>query len=200
MPPTTGPGSRGKPATRRTLLSRRDGLTETERVDKSARIAEAAIELLEERLPAGAIVALYAAKGSEVDPAAIDAAARAAGLVVVYPRVVDHDRVLAFHRATLEELVVGRFGLREPAADARAVAIEDVAAFVIPGLAFDRGGGRIGWGHGHYDATLALARPEALRIGLAFDCQIVGAVPRDAHDALLHVIISEAATHLVAEG
>ena len=66
----------------------------------------------------GAVVALYSAKGSEVDTAQIDGFARGQGLVVAYPRVIANDRRLAFHAVGLDELAPARFGLREPSADA----------------------------------------------------------------------------------
>jgi 5-formyltetrahydrofolate cyclo-ligase len=140
---------------------------------------------------------MYAAKGSEVDTAAIDEGARARGFVVAYPRVIGDARTLAFHAARIDELVPARFGLREPLAGAPAIELPGIAAFLMPGLAFDRRGGRIGWGRGHYDATLAAA-PDALRVGLAFDFQLVDGVPCEAHDAPLHVIITEVATYTVA--
>jgi 5-formyltetrahydrofolate cyclo-ligase len=160
-------------------------------------ICDAANALLAARLSAGSVVALYAAKGSEVETTRIDAFARGAGLTVAYPRVLD-GRVLAFGRASLDELAPSRFGLREPAADAPQIAADEIAVFIVPGLAFDRAGGRIGWGRGHYDATFAAASPSALRIGLAYECQVVEQVTREAHDVALHVIITEAATHVVA--
>lgn len=187
-----------KPDTRRTLLSRRDALTERERTEKSAAICVRAGMLLEERCPRGALVALYARKGSEVEPVSLDFALRLAGFRIAYPRVVQDDRVLAFSAVTVDDLVPSRWGLREPAADAPRVPLEEVAAFVLPGLAFDRAGGRVGWGKGHYDATLAAARAGALSIGLAFECQLVERVPREAHDVALGAIITEVATHVVA--
>lgn len=193
MPSHDLPGPRGKPVTRRAVLARRDALTVEQRAAASAEIARRAAALVT-ALPARGTIALYAAKGSEVDTAALDAIARAHGRVV-YPRVVASERRLAFHVALPDQLVAGRFGLREPAGDPRTqVELTAIDAFVVPGLAFDRGGGRIGWGHGHYDATLAAA-PSALRIGLAFECQLVDAVPRDPHDMLLHAVITEAATY-----
>jgi 5-formyltetrahydrofolate cyclo-ligase len=84
--------------------------------------------------------------------------------------------------------------LREPIA--QPLPLEDIRAFVMPGLAFDREGGRIGWGKGHYDATIT--GTSALRVGLAFDCQVIDSVPREAHDALLDAIITETTTHVVA--
>jgi 5-formyltetrahydrofolate cyclo-ligase len=195
-PVSSSPSSR-KPATRRTLLARRDALSEAERAERSAKIAEGAVALLEKHIEAGSVIGLYAAKGSEVDTTAVDEAARARGLVVAYPRVLADACPLAFHAARLDELVPARFGLREPTPGAPAIELAGIAAFFLPGLAFDRAGGRIGWGRGHYDATLAAA-PRALRVGLAFDFQLVDAVPSEAHDAPLHAIITEVATYTVA--
>src|SRR5262249_22542613 len=161
--------------------SRRDALSERERAAGSEKIAEHVMALLGARLAPGAIVAMYAAKGSEVDTARIDERARANGFRPVYPRIVERDRVLAFHEVRIDELVLTRWGVREPVASAHAVERAGIAAFLLPGLAFDRAGGRVGWGMGHYDATLDGA-PHGLRIGLAFDCQIVERVPREPHD------------------
>ena len=184
---------RGKPVTRRTVLSRRDALTAGERASAEARIVDEVMGLLA-TVPAGSVIGLYAAKGSEVATAAIDARARAAGLRVAYPIVESGARELGFAEARVDELVPGPFGLREPAASTERVPLADVAAFVIPGVAFDRSGGRIGWGRGHYDATLASA-PAALRIGLAFECQVLDRVERDPHDAVLHHVVTEVASY-----
>lgn len=172
-------------------------MTAAERAAASAVICDAANAVLAAQLSPGQVVALYAAKGSEVDTTRIDGFARGRGLVVAYPRVNGRARVLAFHAVRPEALAPSRFELREPSADAPAVAIEDIAAFVVPGLAFDRTGGRLGWGRGHYDATFAAA-PRALRIGLAYERQVLERVAREAHDVALHIIITEVATHVVA--
>lgn len=194
---STSTSSRSKRVTRRALLAQRDALSEAERASWSKKIAEAADALLAREATRGGVVALYAAKGSEVDTTAIDAAARARGLLVAYPRVVGDGLTLAFHVARIEELVPARFGLREPPLYAPAVEIGAISVFFVPGLAFDRFGGRVGWGRGHYDATLAAA-PSARRVGLAFDLQVVNGVPCEAHDAPLHVILTEVAIYTVA--
>lgn len=185
------PALRAKPSTRRTMLSRRDAMPAAERATASAEIARRTGELLDR----ATTVALYAPKGSEVGTEAIDAGVRAAGGRVVYPRIPEHERRLAFHAARVDELVPARFGLREPTADATTqVELDEIDVFVVPGLAFDRAGGRIGWGHGHYDATLAAA-PRALTIGIAFECQLVDEVPHDPHDVRLHFVVSELDTY-----
>jgi len=173
------------------LLSRRDALTERERTAGSRVICARAAEMIVGRCGEGAMVALYAHKGSEVETTALDEALRAGGFRVVYPRVIEVSRVLSFYEVSIDALVASRWGLREPASTETPVALEDIAAYVIPGLAFDRGGGRVGWGKGHYDATLAAKRDGALTIGLAFECQIVENVPRESHDVALDVVITE---------
>jgi 5-formyltetrahydrofolate cyclo-ligase len=174
------------------VLSLRDGLSAEQRATASAMIAQRASELLVDRQ----VVALYAPKGSEVDTLAIDENLRARGTRVVYPRIVDDQRVLAFHEVWPDKLVAARFGLHEPRADWRnQVGLVEIDAFVVPGLAFDRAGGRLGFGRGHYDATLAAASPSALRVGLAFEAQLVDDVPGEAHDIALNVIVTEAASY-----
>ncbi len=193
-PTSTG---RSKRSTRQTLLAARDAMSADTRALVARQIAERVNGLVDVMLPVGSVLALYAPKGSEVDTRLLDGHARSHGIRVVYPRVVDGQRVLAFHEVVPRELEVsGRFGLREPRADAPVVALGDITAFVVPGLAFDRAGGRIGWGRGYYDATLAGA-PGALRIGLAFACQVVESIAREPHDAPMHYLITEVATHAV---
>lgn len=171
-------------------------MTEEARAEASIRIAERAVKELE-GLVAGQLVALYAAKGSEVETRELDRVAHERGLVVVYPRVMEGTRVLEFCVAKHDDLVVARFGLREPAAFERTVELGEIAVFFVPGVAFDRQGARLGWGRGHYDATLAKAKPEARRVGLAFECQLAEHIDKEAHDAPMHVIVTEVATHVV---
>ncbi len=178
------------------LLALRDALTPATRTSASRSIADRATALLDVKLPQGSLVALYAAKGTEVETAEIDGHAGSHGMRVAYPRIVPGDRRLAFHEVPRQELVIARFGLREPRPDAPAVALDQITAFVIPGIAFDRAGGRIGWGRGYYDATLE-AVPSALRIALAFECQLVPHIGREPHDMPVHYIITEVATYAV---
>jgi 5-formyltetrahydrofolate cyclo-ligase len=180
----------GKAGLRRQLLSRRDHLSAGFRSRAAAALVQRAAAALD-ALPAGAVVGLYHAKGSELDVAALDARARRLGVRVAYPRVVPGQRALAFHQVTPAQLQVGRFGLREPSADAERVAPGDVAVFFVPGIAFDEYGGRLGWGKGYYDSTFAGA-PQAMRFGVAFECQVVTRVPQTAHDIPLHLLFTEA--------
>lgn len=188
--PSNPQGPRPKSVTRRTALARRDALTPSERAAASLAIGSRAASVL----PGAGVVALYAPKGSEVATAGLDAALRARGIGVAYPRVIPGGLRLDLHLVTIDALVPGTFGLREPAADAARVDLATITAFCVPGLAFDRTGGRVGWGRGYYDATLAAA-PAAMRVGLAFECQLLDAVPAEAHDIKLHHVITELASY-----
>lgn len=197
-PTTPGPGGgpRGKRATRQTLLALRDALTPGARSEASRQAADRVNALIDAKLPPGSVIALYAAKGTEVETLAIDGHAGTHGMRVVYPRIVPGDRRLAFHEVASADLVAATFGLREPRPAAPVVALDQITAFVIPGIAFDRAGGRIGWGRGYYDATLEAA-PAALRIGLAFECQLLDRIAHEPHDIAVHYIITEVATYAV---
>jgi 5-formyltetrahydrofolate cyclo-ligase len=95
---------------------------------------------------------------------------------------------LAFH--VTRELHPARFGLLEPAADSPEALPQRIDVFVVPGLGFDARGARLGYGKGFYDSALAAA-PRALRIGVAFDCQIVHEIPEHAGDQRVDVIVTE---------
>jgi 5-formyltetrahydrofolate cyclo-ligase len=143
------------------------------------------------RLAGARRVALFAAVGSELDATAVARGLRARGVEIVYPRVVRGARRLEFHLVGDEsELVPGAFGIPEPAADAPVAPVQSIDAFVVPGLAFDAGGARIGWGRGYYDRSLAAA-PERLRIGYCFECQLVPEVPLEPSDLPMHAIVTE---------
>ncbi len=89
------------------------------------------------------------------------------------------------------KLAEGHFGIREPV-ERLPVFVWDVDAFVIPGLAFDARGSRLGFGGGYYDAILAKANRRALKIALCYDWQILEEpLPQQAHDMPVDWVVSE---------
>jgi len=92
-------------------------------------------------------------------------------------------------------LVQGPFNVPEPASCERyPVFLEEIDLVVVPGVAFDKEGGRIGFGGGFYDRLLVRfseIKNEVKFVGLAFECQIVERVPREQHDVLVDFIITE---------
>jgi len=136
-------------------------------------------------------VALYSPLGSEIDPGSISARAAATGKRVLYPRVVPNERRLVFAACPPEDLVAGPLGTREPPPQAPTVPLASIDLVVVPGLAFDSAGRRLGRGRGFYDTTLAALGQGTLRVGLAFELQIIPVVPHEPHDSPLDVVVTE---------
>lgn len=130
----------------------------------------------------------------EVATDGIVEAALASGRRVFCPRVVrGPDRLESYEIRSLDELIPGPRGLREPdPARARRVAEEEIGLVLVPGIAFDRRGHRIGFGAGFYDRFLgALGAPT---VGLAFSLQIVHRVPCAKRDVPADWIVTEEET------
>jgi 5-formyltetrahydrofolate cyclo-ligase len=143
------------------------------------------------------VVALYAAQPFEVPTEALHALVRQLGHRVVYPRVVKGERVLEF--CEVEDLgsLAVRGGLREPNAAARKVALIEISLFVVPGVAFTLDGDRLGRGGGHYDATLAAARPDAFKVGLTFSDCIEDSLLVSDSDVQMDAIVSDEGLSMV---
>jgi len=102
---------------------------------------------------------------------------------LAWPRVADSKRAhLTLHICEESELALGSFGLREPRADAPQVTLADVDIVLVPGLAFDRSGYRVGYGGGYYDRLLADAPTTLLTLGLCFREVFFPKIIHDAHD------------------
>jgi 5-formyltetrahydrofolate cyclo-ligase len=156
--------------------------------------AAGAIALRLEALPAWAAartVALYAPMGGEVDTAEIARRAAAAGKRVAWPRLERGGRELGFAACAAEELVEGPLSTREPPPGTPLLPPMEIDLVVVPGVAFDPAGRRLGRGRGHYDATLAALPRGAVRVGLAFELQVVASVPEAPHDAPLDAVVTE---------
>lgn len=137
-------------------------------------------------------VLLYAALAEEADPSPLVPVLVERGKRLLYPRVAGDDLELVAAR-DVTALAIGYRGIAEPAGPRVDPAQVDLA--VIPGVAFDLLGGRLGQGGGHYDRLLPLLPDGCLRVGLCFSCQVVPFVPRDAHDEPVDVVVTERATY-----
>ncbi len=191
---------------RRAMIARRDALDLDVRAAKSAAICARLVELLD-RSDAAAprIVAVYAAMGSEVDPAAFAAAAAKRGWRVAYPCMFSATDAAACGQCMCMRAVAADDASAAPfiAHPTRAFAATDIDSsrfpivpaekldmVVVPLVAFDRTGARLGYGGGCYDRYLPMLSPVCQIIGIAFDEQRVGHVPTDAHDLPLSHIVS----------
>lgn len=191
---------------RRAVIARRNAIDLDVRAAKSAAICARLVELMD-RLGAAAprTVAVYAAMGSEVDPAAFAAAAVARGWRVAYPCMLSATDAMACGQRMCMRVVSAGDASEAPfiAHPTRAFAATDVDSIrfpivpakaldmvVVPLVAFDRTGARLGYGGGCYDRYLPILSPACLIVGIAFDEQRVGHVPTDAHDLPLPHIVS----------
>ncbi len=195
-----------KAGLRQAVIARRDAIDLDVRTAKSAVICAQLVELLD-RLDAAAphTVAAYAAMGSEVDPAAFAAAAAARGWRVAYPCMLSAIDAAACDQRMCMRAVAGGDASAAPfiAHPTRAFAAMDIDSsrfpivpaealdmIIVPLVAFDRAGARLGYGGGCYDRYLPVLSPACQIIGIAFDEQRVDGVPADAHDLPLPHIIS----------
>lgn len=140
------------------------------------------------------VVAGYWPLGSELDPRGILHDLQSAGITVALPISGERGQALTFRRwSPGSAMVTGRYGIAEPAAE-NPLLLPTVV--LVPLLAFDRKGGRLGYGAGYYDRTLEALRAQAgersvLAIGLAFAVQELAVVPVGGHDQPLDRIVTE---------
>lgn len=133
----------------------------------------------------------YAAFGSEVS---LDDYLVALGRTraVHLPWVDGEDLAIARVRDWEADLRPGWRGLREPRPGwRRSVSPDQLDAVLVPGVAFDRRGQRLGYGGGHFDRLLARVRPGTVVVGVAFGAQVVDHVPTEAHDIPVDVVVTE---------
>lgn len=191
---------------RRAAIARRDALDLDVRAAKSADICVRLVELLRRSDPAAPhTVSAYAAMGSEVDPAAFAAAAAKHGRRVAYPCMLSATDAAACGQRMCMRAVAADDASAAPfvAHPTRTFAATDIDSsrfpivpaealdmVVVPLVAFDRAGARLGYGGGCYDRYLPMLSPACQIIGIAFEEQRVDHVPTDAHDLPLPHIIS----------
>lgn len=126
-------------------------------------------------------------------------AALASGKRVVIPYCVDGELEL-FHLESMDELEVGMYKILEPRADLRDVAAKrlgptDLNLIMVPGVAFDKSGGRTGHGKGYYDKLLEHATAQTPLVALAFECQMFPEIPCEDHDIYMDKVVTELDTY-----
>lgn len=176
---------------RRNILSRRDLITPQEAHEAAERIARAGLDLAKKHLPSGGVAAAYWPIRREIGTSPLFAALGRAGFQTALPIMHAPGRPLEFRRWSLgDDLEHGPLSLQHPLTSAPAVTPDFL---FIPLAAFDAEGGRIGYGAGNYDATLAHLRANGtvLAVGLAYAMQEIEAVPLEPHDQRLDAIVTE---------
>lgn len=175
-----------KAVLRRSLLSRRRARPAPER----AAAAEAVASTLLRRLAAVSALAAYAPDATEPGFGLLPAAYSRLGVPVLLPMVPDDGRQLDWALYT-GDLQPGRYGLFEPVGPRSGRAgIRAADAIVVPALAVDRSGTRLGRGGGYYDRALLHARPDAVLVTVLFDDERVDELPREPHDRPVTAVVT----------
>ena len=168
-------------------FSRRDALDKAFRQDAAQRIAGRALDFpeLKDVTPVGG----YWPIRSEVDSRPLMEALLDRGQDVALSQII-HPHLSWRLWQPGDVLIKGGFGVREPGPDAPEVF---PSALLVPLVAFDRRGGRVGYGKGHFDRAIAAldAKHPVLTIGLAYAVQEIEEVPVEPHDRMLDVIVTE---------
>lgn len=183
---------------RKEILARRDAMSEKERQEKSARISQQVIEQVE--FKNANKVLLFSSFKSEVDTQAIFREAKCLNKDIYYPRVIGKEmEFYLVDEATKFE--VSKFGVSEPKMNEDkkfATTAEDKVFILMPGVAFDEEGNRIGYGGGYYDKYLQqieekLSSKNICKMAIAFECQVVevGKIKFENYDIKPNAIITE---------
>lgn len=190
--------SDAKTALRRRLRTARAQLAATARRQQEAAIGRHLVELLGPPDHGRDLVAGYVAVGSEVRVRDALAGLARNGWSLALPRVAGDDLELVAWSAD-EPLDDGHHGVPEPRGDALAMAdlAHRLGAVVVPGVGYDRHGGRLGQGGGHYDRLLARLEQHAVHprlVAPAFTVQVLDRVPRATHDRLVDAVVTPTGT------
>ena len=175
---------------RRRMRERLRALPAPRRAAAGRSVAE--LVLAAPEFESAAMVALFAALADEIPTRALFKTVGLAGKVRLLPRCVS-EGVLEFAEVeSWDELRPGRYGVLEPPPERATVSLAKIALAILPGLAFDSRGHRLGRGRGTYDRTFPPGREGAPKLfGLAFEFQLVGEVPNGPLDRGVDAIVTE---------
>lgn len=134
---------------------------------------------------------VYVSFGLEVDTKCIIKHALENNKIVCVPKIINKKSGMkAIKIQSLNELIRNKFGMLEPVSFEKEIFSQDIDLFLVPGLAFDNMGGRIGYGAGYYDRFLKDADDKSFKIGLAYNFQVIEKVPMTENDVYLDAIIT----------
>jgi 5-formyltetrahydrofolate cyclo-ligase len=180
-----------KKAWRNELLAKRQALTAEQRADYGAAILRNLSEMLE--LVRAKTILVYLDFRGEVESEGLIAWGLAAGKTVCAPiTVVEARRLIPVKMTSPTDVQIGAYNIREPILrEGFEVVVEEIDAVVLPGVGFDRHGGRLGYGGGYYDRFLPRLRPGVPKIAVAYEVQVIDEVPREPHDCVLTALVTE---------
>lgn len=186
-----------KSALRKDILGRRDALDAGSRDASGAAILDRVLHL--DRYRRSGVVLAYVGFGGELQTGTFLRHVLDDGKVLLLPRVNREERRLDLHEVKdlADDLETGTWGIREPNPDLCPRAEPETIDFaLVPGVAFDPRGARLGYGGGYYDRLLAgCTGPRPFLVAAAFEVQVVDEVPLEEHDVRLDLIVTEGGSY-----
>lgn len=174
------------------ILAIRDAQSSEEILRKSSKIEKNLLAL--DGFTKAKTVMFYISKGSEVNTRRMIKEAMKMGKRVLVPVTkLDEKELVVSDLLDLDELTLGSFDVPEPK-DPKLVSAGEVDFVVVPGIAFDTRGNRLGYGLGFYDRFLCSLKEGATIVALAYDFQVLDEIPNDHHDVPADKIITESRT------
>ena len=178
-----------KKALRSKIIAARRMLTDNYRQQASNRMLTVFCALPDFKEPRK--VLCYASMADEVQIRPLMEKWLSLGVTVALPHITGKGQMEAVSFTDFDSLVEGEYGILTPDLEkGEIIPPDELDLIIVPGIAYDTRGDRLGMGGGFYDAYLARAT-KAKRIALAFSCQLVAKIPMEAHDVLVHKIITE---------
>lgn len=180
-----------KEAIRRTVLAKAIELSTSERKERSSKIMTELFSSTE--FKNARTIMSYVSKRDEVDTSEVIKASLKMSKEILVPVTIPEERKLVPSRLIDfdKDLALGPYGILQPTPESiRPVSPDQIDLVIVPGVAFDKFGNRLGRGAGYYDRFLAGVPKKIPRIGLAFDFQVLPVLPKDCHDLPVDKVLS----------
>ncbi|MDX9872526.1 MAG: 5-formyltetrahydrofolate cyclo-ligase [Clostridia bacterium] len=179
-----------KSSLRQKIIMERFSLTPQEVEAKSRVIADRILDLPQYN-EAGTLL-IYLPFKNEVDTVPLIKMSRQNNKRILVPVCRPHYTLLLSEFHDFNELTSNPYGISEPAPEfIRPIPPEEVDLAIIPGVAYDKAGYRLGYGAGYFDRFVSLLRPDCLKVAFIYDLQLLDALPSEAHDLQVDLILTE---------
>jgi len=187
-------GAGTKKEMRRRIRALRESMSEEEQVLRSKQVITRLMTMTGAGMVSGRLVfALYYPTRNEVDVRPLVKDLWRREKVVLFPRICPETNLMEFRQVhSFDDFTAGPFKLMEPDESFPIWAPEQIEVVIVPGVAFDLQGYRIGFGGGYYDRFLPDLKQDAVKIAPVFEFQIVEDLPHEVHDQKVDWLVSEA--------
>lgn len=173
---------------RKLMINKRNNMNKIEKIRKDNIIKNQLVS--NEHYKNSSMIFIYLSYGSEINTIEYVKEFLKDGKRICVPRTNIKEKTMeAVEINSLEHLKKDKYGILEPDKSIKAVNKDDIDLIILPGVAFDKSGGRLGYGGGYYDKYLNSCSNDIWKIALCYDFQIVHKVPLEVHDVKANEII-----------